>query len=200
MRSIKNQVIELSRKTKIIIDMVTLPDFASKSKRIRIESPRRISNPEQIFIGNNVFIGKNSIIAALKVENNFLKKIKINIGDNVEATSGLQIHAIENITIENDVLFASNVFIVDCSHGYENPNVPYKNQNLIKIAPVIIKKGCWIGQNVVILQGVTIGEYTIIGANSVVTTSIPERCIAVGSPAKPIKKWDEQQQAWVKYQ
>jgi acetyltransferase-like isoleucine patch superfamily enzyme len=198
-RSLKNQVIELSRKAKIIIDMITLPDFANKSKRIRIESPRRIANPEQIFIGNNVFIGKNSTIAALEAKDNFSKNTKISIGNNVEATSGLQIHAIDNITIEDDVLFATNVFIVDCSHGYENPSIPYKNQNLTKIAPVIIKKGCWIGQNVVILQGVTIGEYTIVGANSVVTQSVPARCIAVGSPAKPIKKWDEKLQTWVKF-
>lgn len=199
MRSIKNQILELIRKAKIIIDIVTLPDFESKSKKLRIDSPRQIRNSEQISIGNNVFIGKNSTMVVVIRDKKLDKKIKIKIGNNVEATSELQIHAINSIIIEDNVLIAANVFIVDCSHGYENARIPYKNQGLDKIAPVLVKKGSWIGQNVVILQGVTIGEYSIIGANSVVTTSIPDRCIAVGSPAKPIKKWDEQQQVWVKY-
>jgi acetyltransferase-like isoleucine patch superfamily enzyme len=200
MRSIKNQILELFRKTKIVIDIVTLPDFASKSIKVRIETPRRITNPEQIEIGNNVFIGKNSTIAAISRAEIKNINIKIKIGNNVEITSELQIHAINSIIIEDSVLIAANVFIVDCSHGYKNTKIPYKDQGLDKIAPVLIKKGSWIGQNVVILQGVTIGEYSIIGANSVVTTNIPDRCIAVGSPAKPIKRWDEQNQAWVRYQ
>jgi acetyltransferase-like isoleucine patch superfamily enzyme len=94
-------------------------------------------------------------------------------------------------------MFASNVHITDGLHGYENANEPYKYQKLFRIAPIRIKRGCWIGQNVVILPGVTIGELTIIGANSVVTKNIPDRCIAVGAPAKVIKTWDENTQRWV---
>jgi acetyltransferase-like isoleucine patch superfamily enzyme len=199
MRSIKNQILELLRKVKILTDIIALPEFASKSKNVRIESPHRIANPEQVFIGNNVFIGANSTISVINKNSESSGNTKINIGNNVEATFNLQIYAIERVIIEDDVLFAANVFIVDCSHGYENTNISYKNQNLSKIAPVLIKKGSWIGQNVVILQGVVIGEYSIIGANSVVTTNIPDKCIAVGSPAKPVKKWDDQNQVWVKY-
>ena len=65
------------------------------------------------------------------------------------------------------------------------------------LPPILIKKGCWIGQNVVIFPGVMIGVLSIIGTNSVVTKSIPDRCIAIGSPAKVIKKWDENAQQWV---
>jgi len=50
---------------------------------------------------------------------------------------------------------------------------------------------------VVIFPGVTIGVLSIIGANGVVTKSIPDRCIVIGSPAKVIKKWDEDAQQWV---
>ena len=66
-----------------------------------------------------------------------------------------------------------------------------------KIAPVLIKQGCWIGQNVVIMPGVTVGELSIIGANSVVTKSIPDRSIAIGAPAQVIKTWDESNNCWV---
>jgi acetyltransferase-like isoleucine patch superfamily enzyme len=92
--------------------------------------------------------------------------------------------------IEDDVMFASNVFINDASHGYENASVPFKYQPLFKINPVRIGRGSWVGQNAVILSGVTIGELSIIGANSVVTSSVPEKCIAVGNPAKVIQQWD----------
>jgi lipopolysaccharide O-acetyltransferase len=68
---------------------------------------------------------------------------------------------------------------------------------LQRISPVLIKQGCWIGQNVVILPGVTIGELAIIGANSVVTTSVPDRCIAVGVPAKVIKEWNKDIEGWI---
>ena len=93
-------------------------------------------------------------------------------------------------------MFASNVFITDFSHGYDRADVPYKYQGLSRIAPVTIKKGSWIGQNVVILPGVTIGENVIIGANSVVRKSLPDRCIAAGNPAKVKKLWDEATETW----
>jgi acetyltransferase-like isoleucine patch superfamily enzyme len=122
---------------------------------------------------------------------------KITIGNRVTSTANLQIAAMEEIVIEDDVLFASNINITDGLHGYENANEPYKYQRMFRIAPIRVKRGCWIGQNVVILPGVTIGEFAIIGANSVVTESIPDRCIAVGTPAEVIKKWDETTQRWV---
>jgi len=53
--------------------------------------------------------------------------------------------------------------------------------------PVVIKRGARIGVNVTILPGVTIGENAVIGAGSVVTKSVPDNCIAVGVPARPIK-------------
>ena len=124
-------------------------------------------------------------------------KPKITIGDRVTSTAGLQIAAMSDITIENDVMFATNIYIADGQHGNENANEPYKYQKICKTAPTRIKQGCWIGQNVVILSGVTIGEFSIIGANSVVTDNIPDRCIALGTPAKVTKKWDNESKEWV---
>ena len=64
---------------------------------------------------------------------------------------------------------------------------------------VVIGNGVWIGQRSIILPGVTIGEHSIIGANSVVTHDIPAYCIAAGQPAKIMKKWDFDNLTWVKY-
>ena len=64
---------------------------------------------------------------------------------------------------------------------------------------VVIGDGVWIGQRSIILSGVTIGEHSIIGANSVVTHDIPAFCIAAGQPAKILKRWDFYNSTWVKY-
>jgi acetyltransferase-like isoleucine patch superfamily enzyme len=190
------------------ISQASLPQFANKPKNLVIELPRRLVNTNRIHIGDDIWIGPDSLIIAITeyptmpMQDPKNKKINqtfnpiIRIGNRVTATGGLQIAAHREITIEDDVMFASNINMTDGLHGYENANKPYKYQNMFKIAPITIKKGCWIGQNVVILPGVSIGEFAIIGSNSIVTKSIPDKCIAFGSPTKVIKKWDEDNKRW----
>ena len=187
----------------------TLPRFGNNPQNLTISPPRRIINSERIFLGDNVSLGPGSLLyAATHYPTDVMRHpdrsqsvqtfdSKIIIGNNVTATADLQLAAASEIIIEDDVMFASNIHINDSFHGYETADEPYKYQKISKIAPIIIKRGCWIGQNVVIVSGVTIGEHTIVGANSVVTKSIPARCIAVGSPTRVIKKWDENTQQWV---
>jgi acetyltransferase-like isoleucine patch superfamily enzyme len=187
----------------------TLPTFGNHPQNIRIDLPRRIINAQYMFLGDNVWLGPGSFLIASTrypgpaIQNPELKlslqqfSPKIEIGHRVTSTADLQIAAYREVIIEDDVLFASNVHIEDASHGYLTATIPYKYQPISNIAPVLIKRGCWIGQNVVILPGVTIGECSIIGANSVVTTSIPDRCIAVGAPARVIKQWDDIMDRWI---
>ena len=196
-------------KTDTIISKKTLPIFGNNPKNLTIELPRRILNPERIFIGDNVSLGPGSFLYAhtyyptpwmqhptmQQPQQRFDSKIII--GNHVTATADLQISAQSEIKIEDDVMFASNIHINDAFHGFETANKPYKYQKIFRIAPIKIERGCWIGQNVVILPGVTIGEYTIIGANSVVSRSIPSRSIAVGTPARVIKKWDDSSNSWL---
>jgi acetyltransferase-like isoleucine patch superfamily enzyme len=191
------------------VAQASLPEFGNNPNNLRIELPRRIINPEKIFLGNNIWLGPSSLLIAItryptspmqhaeKKQINQRFDPRITIGNRVTSTGDLQISALSQITIEDDVMFASNIHINDASHGFEHANEPYKFQNMYRIAPILIKCGCWIGQNVVILSGVTIGELAIIGSNSVVTKSIPDRCIAVGSPAKVMRKWNDNTQRWV---
>lgn len=189
----------------------TLPKFSNSPKQLTIELPRRIVNPEFISLGDHVWIGPGCLITAVnrnppaslahpekkyKVQT-FLPRIRI--GHRVCSSGNLVIGAVQQVDIGDDVLLASNVTILDNLHGYDTPYEPYKYQPLQRIAPVEVKRGCWIGQNAVILPGVTVGEMSIIGANSVVTGSIPDRCIAVGAPARIIKKWDEKTLQWRPY-
>lgn len=129
---------------------------------------------------------------------------KILFGDNVQINDYVHIVAMHNVTIGNNVLMASHIFISDNSHGsYKgdendtNPNVPPIKREYAT-APVSIGDNTWIGEGVIIMPGVTIGKGCVIGAHSVVSKSIPDFSVVVGSPAKVIKKFDFIDNRWKK--
>ncbi len=186
-----------------------LPQFSNSPKNLRIELPRRIASPECFWFGDDVSIGPGSFLVGQTyypsevmrhpTREQRLQRFdpRIVIGHRVTATGGLTLAALRSITIEDDVMIAGNVFISDGSHGFEDVDMPYKYQPMGRIAPVTIKRGCWIGQNVSIMPGVTIGEMAIIGANSVVTRDVPARSIAAGTPARVLKRWDPSTRTWL---
>jgi acetyltransferase-like isoleucine patch superfamily enzyme len=92
----------------------------------------------------------------------------------------------EFITIEDDVSLAGNNYLL----AHSNPYPHFRNVFESYAAPVVIKKGAWIGIGAIILPGVTIGEYSVIAAGSVVSKSVPDRVIAGGMPAKVLKEID----------
>jgi len=125
----------------------------------------------------------------------------LKIGDNVEINDYVHIAAVLNIEIGNHVLIASKVFITDHNHGnytgddQSHPMEPPKDRKLAA-KPVKIEDNVWIGEYVTILPGVTVGKGSIIGTSSVVTRDIPPYTIAVGIPAKVIKRYNEQKGIW----
>jgi acetyltransferase-like isoleucine patch superfamily enzyme len=100
---------------------------------------------------------------------------------------GDSITAEKTITIEDDVMMGSGVHIYVSNHRFDRMDIPLIDQGHYLPKPVVLKKGCWIGANVIILPGVEIGENTVIGAGSVVTKSFPKGVVAAGNPAKLIK-------------
>ena len=97
--------------------------------------------------------------------------------------------AAKQIIIDEEVLLARNVYISDHMHKHTDTHMAILRQGVDKIQPVRIKRGAWIGQNVVVCPGVTIGIGAVVGANSVVTRDIPDFAIAVGAPAKVVKTY-----------
>jgi len=138
----------------------------------------------------------------LGVEGDISKKLII--GKNCKLGDQVHIVANEAVVIGDNCLMASKIFISDTSHGHysgvttdSSPDIPPDARPLY-MKPVRIGNNVWIGENVCILLGVTIGDGCIIGANSVVINDLPDQCIAVGSPAKVIKRYDSDQKSWVK--
>lgn len=160
-----------------------------------------IKNGKMLVIGNNSSIGLGSWIAIFTEYGGYTcpskergDKCIISIGNNVRITQKLKIYSCDQVKIEDNVLIASDVFITDYNHGIDVMS-EYSDQPL-QSNPVYIEKGCWIGERVCILPGVTIGEKSIVAAGSIVTKNIPPYSMAAGNPAKVIKKWDSSENVW----
>lgn len=114
-------------------------------------------------------------------------------GNCVSIQKDCHIGAINKIVIGNNVLLASKVYISDHSHGEiscEALSLPPAKRVLFSKGPVIIEDNVWLGEGVVVLPNVTIGENSIVGANSVVTKSFPKNSVIAGNPAKIIRILD----------
>ena len=84
-------------------------------------------------------------------------------------------------------MLGSGVHIYVDAHKFDDPNVPIIDQGDRPPASVVLRRGCWIGANAIILPGTTIGENSVVGAGSVVTRSIPDQVMAAGNPAGVIR-------------
>lgn len=113
---------------------------------------------------------------------------RISIGKRVVIRPNTMLFGSSNITIEDGVLIGSGVHVYTANHNFSNPNIPIIDQMHSPGKGVRLKKGCWIGANVIILPGVTIGINSVVGAGSIVTKNVPDRVVVAGNPAKQIKK------------
>lgn len=125
------------------------------------------------------------------------------IGNRVRIGDYVRISCVNKVKIDDDVLIASKVLLVDNSHGSYSgacQSVPDEmpNKRTLASSPIHICEKVWIGEGAVIQQGVTIGKGAIIAANSVVTKNIPAYTIAGGIPAKVIKKYNFNNGEWEK--
>ncbi|HAH56005.1 MAG TPA: sugar O-acetyltransferase [Flavobacterium sp.] len=91
------------------------------------------------------------------------------------------------VTIGSNVFIAPNVQIYTANHPLDTES----RKTVENALPISIGNDCWIGGNTVILPGITIGNGCVIGAGSVVTKNIPDNSLAVGNPAKVIKKLNQ---------
>ena len=112
----------------------------------------------------------------------------------VGKSSGIVTH--ESIEIGDDVFTGHHVYITDASHGYEDVTLPIGRQ-FGESKPVRVGDGSWLGHGVVVLPGADIGRHVAVGAGSVVTGSLPDFSVAVGSPARVVRRYVEGE-GWVR--
>jgi acetyltransferase-like isoleucine patch superfamily enzyme len=111
---------------------------------------------------------------------------RIRIGAGALLNLGVMVAALELVEIGDHCMLANGCFVTDASHRFDDPSVPVPWQGFTSRGPTRIGDNCWLGAHVVVTDGITIGERSVIGANSVVTADVPARSIAVGAPARVV--------------
>jgi acetyltransferase-like isoleucine patch superfamily enzyme len=161
------------------------PRFAHLGRGSRLSWPADlITEPGHIEIGDAVFIRPHWRLEAVRADANSAPG-RVVIGDRTHVEGYFSLSAAASVEIGHDVLIGANVAIRDHDHGTAMAGVHPLLQPLV-VAPVRIGDYCWLGQNAVILKGVTIGSRAVVGANAVVTRSVPAGAIVGGVPARQI--------------
>jgi acetyltransferase-like isoleucine patch superfamily enzyme len=170
--------------------------FGVYGKDVYIEPGVVINRPRFVQVGDHVRIKRNTSIN-LHPKDKRSKEILLFIGDNVIISESCFISACNRIVIEENVGISPNVMVIDNSRKPGDISRPSKEQDL-EIGYVHIGADSWIAYGACILPNVTIGRHCIIGALSVVNQDIPPYSIAVGSPAKVVKRFDLEKRIWVR--
>jgi acetyltransferase-like isoleucine patch superfamily enzyme len=112
---------------------------------------------------------------------------RIRIGSGVFLNLGVMVAALELVEIGDHCMLANGCFVTDANHQFADPVRPVPWQGFTTKGPTRIGDNVWCGANVVVTSGVTIGERSVVGANSVVNTDIPPFSIAAGAPARVLR-------------
>ncbi len=151
--------------------------------------PAALFGEHAIKVGVDTMIGPFvSLSAGMGPNQELLSDHIVEIGDRVLIGRGSSIVGHFHIVIEDDVFFGPNVYVTDQNHAFHDLSLPIGKQSMPE-EPVRIGAGSWIGTNSVVLPGVTIGKHVAIGAGSIVTSDLPDNCVAVGSPARVIQQF-----------
>lgn len=152
--------------------------------------PGAIYNEHLIRIGAHSIIGPRvSLSAGMAPGQQMVTDPVVSIGDRTLIGRGSHVVGHFEITIGDDIQTGPYVYITDQNHVYEDPDTPIGRQWPVE-APVSIGSGSWLGTGVVVLPGSRIGRNVVVGAGSVVTGELPDRCVAVGSPARVVKLYE----------
>jgi len=166
--------------------------FAYKGKGVYLGDAVKVNYPEFVSLEDGVYLNDYVRIDMLKYNCQLgMPTVKCDpklvIGSGTYIGCSTLFGCVNRIEIGKKVMMSDRCFIGDGVHGSDDCGLPIIDQYVSSPGPVRIEDGCWLGVNVAVLAGVTIGRNSIIGSNSVVTKDIPEFSIAVGAPAKVIR-------------
>lgn len=158
--------------------------FHTFGRRSIVHRPDWIYGAHRIAVGEGVLVMPGAWLAVERQAWDAEQPV-LRIGDRVGMRTNCTISAAISIVVEDDVVFGGGVTVVDSDHTWDggHPNVLY---NPLETTPIRIGRGSWIGDRSAVLRGSNIGEFCLIGANSVVRGEIPDHSVAVGAPARVV--------------
>jgi acetyltransferase-like isoleucine patch superfamily enzyme len=135
---------------------------------------------DRLRIGANVLLEPNVWLTAPDAA-------RIQIGAGTFLNQGVMVASLQLVQIGEHCMFANGCFVTDADHRFDDLEQPITWQGFTTKGPTRVGDNVWCGANVVVTSGVTIGERSVIGANSVVTRDIPAFSIAAGAPARVLR-------------
>lgn len=170
--------------------------FKKFGKNSKIVRPLSMRGTRNIIIEDNITINKYVHLVTETGDKEYMTpRLIIRSGTTIGNFN--HIVCTDEIYIGHHVLTGDRVYITDNYHKYDNLEMPISRQGISSKGKTVIGDETWIGENVCVISA-KIGKHCVIGSNSVVTRNIPDYCIAVGAPARVIKKFDINKQKWVK--
>jgi acetyltransferase-like isoleucine patch superfamily enzyme len=183
--SLYRQIVRTRNKAFSVLAGGAFAEFGSGSV---VQLPVRLSGEHRMSIGADVFVGAGAWLQVLDIGDS-ADDIALQIGDRAAFAGGCVVSVARSLTIGADVAMARNCYVADHTHAYTDSDTSISDQGLTDINPVVIEDGVWLGENVVVLPGVTIGRGSVVGANSVVTQDLPPHTVALGIPARIVRRF-----------
>lgn len=137
----------------------------------------RIGATASVVVGDRCVIDEGTVIEC---------RGRLSVGERTVVGHHCTFAVAEEVSIGSDCLIAELVSIRDHDHAFEQTDIPVLDQGQ-RVAPVRIGRNVWLGAKVTVTRGVTIGDDTVVGANSVVTRDLPAGVVAVGAPARVVR-------------
>jgi acetyltransferase-like isoleucine patch superfamily enzyme len=174
-----------------------------RSPGFRAGRAPRLLGLSHMQIGPDFNAGDSLWLEAVLRYGNVRFEPRLSIGAHARLSDNVHIACLDRVTIGEHLLCGSRVIVSDHTHGQysgagaSEPSVPPALRALHSAAPVTIGANVWLGDGVAVLAGAEIGDGCVIGANSVVTGKVAPGTIAVGAPARVVRRWDEEQRSWL---
>ncbi|WP_241004259.1 acyltransferase [Conexibacter sp. SYSU D00693] len=171
-------------------------NFGAFGEGTWVSPPVSIDGPHNVYLGSYVTILQNGRISCPDQHLGVSYSPKLVIGDRTHIGRDVTIACCGSIEIGSDVYASDRLLFADTYHGYEDPDVPIRDQPMVEPQPVKIGDKTNIGLGAMVLPGVTIGVNCVIGAGAVVVSDVPDNAVVVGNPGRIVRHFDHAQRVW----